>query len=91
MLLLWIVMIVLALAAAAWAGMWIASILGVTLLVAFLAWILISTLSPAVPCRICPSCGEEGLVIIRRGAPGVRCEKCEFVDEDLHVAYLDDW
>ena len=72
MLLLWIVMIVLALAAAAWAGMWIASILGVTLLVAFLAWILISTLSPAVTCRICPSCGEEGLVKIRRGAPGVR-------------------
>ena len=91
MLILWVVIILLALAVTISSGMWIPAIVGGFLLFAFLAWILISTLSPAVPCRICPGCGEEGLVKIRRGAPGVRCEKCEFVDEDLHVAYLDEW
>ena len=91
MLILWVVIILLALAVTISSGMWIPAIVRGCLLFAFLLWILISTLSPAVPCRICPNCGEEGLVKIRRGVPGVRCEKCEFVDENLHVAYLDEW
>ena len=59
--------------------------------VLWIIWILVSVLSPAVPKRTCPRCGEEGLVKIRRGEPGVRCEKCDYRDEDLHVAYLDEW
>jgi DNA-directed RNA polymerase subunit RPC12/RpoP len=62
------------------------------LLVALFAfWLLVSILWPAVPKRTCPKCGSEGLVKIRRGEPGVRCELCGFKDETLHVAYLDDW
>lgn len=57
----------------------------------WILWMLGSVLSPAVPKRTCPQCGEEGLVKIQRGKPGVRCEKCDFRDEDLHVAYLDEW
>ena len=56
-----------------------------------LGWVLISTLSPAKPDRTCPKCGEEGLVKIERGVPGVRCEKCDFRDDSMHVAYLDEW
>ena len=61
-------------------------------IVAVLAlWLLISTLSPAVPKRTCPKCGGEGLVKLRRGEPGVRCELCDFQDKTMHVAYLDEW
>jgi len=91
MLLLWVIVVLLGFFLTISAGLWIPSIVGAIILIAFFIWVLVSTLSPAVPCRTCPGCGEEGLVKIRRGIPGVRCEKCDFVDENLHVAYLDDW
>ena len=91
MLVAWIVFILLGAAFAAWAGSWLPVAVAGVLAAGFFFWILISTLSPAIPCRICPKCGGEGLVKIRRGVPGVRCEKCDFIDEDLHVAYLDEW
>ena len=91
MLVLWVVLILLGLALTISNGMWIPSIVGGVILLGFFSWVLISTLSPAIPCRICPKCGQEGLVKLRRGVPGTRCEKCDFVDEDLHVAYLDEW
>ncbi len=91
MLVAWILFILLGAAIAAWASSWLPVAVAGVLVAGFFFWILISTLSPAVPCRICPQCGGEGLVKIRRGVPGVRCEKCDFIDEDLHVAYLDEW
>ncbi len=91
MLVAWILFILLGAAIAAWAGSWLPVAVAGVFVAGFFFWILISTLSPAVPCRICPQCGGEGLVKIRRGVPGVRCEKCDFIDEDLHVAYLDEW
>lgn len=91
MLVAWIMLILLGAALAVLAGSWLPAIVSGLLLAGFFFWVLISTLSPAIPDRICPKCGGEGLVKIRRGVPGVRCEKCEFVDEDLHVAYLDEW
>ena len=91
MLVAWIVFILLGAAFAAWAGSWLPVAVAGVFVAGFFFWILISTLSPAIPCRICPQCGGEGLVKIRRGVPGVRCEKCDFIDEDLHVAYLDEW
>ena len=91
MLVVWIVFILLGAALAAWAGSWLPVAVAGVLLGGFFFWILISTLSPAIPCRFCPQCGGAGLVKLRRGVPGVRCEKCDFVDEDLHVAYLDEW
>ncbi len=91
MLVAWILFILLGAAIAAWAGSWLPVAVAGVFVAGFFFWILISTLSPAIPCRICPQCGGEGLVKIRRGVPGVRCEKCDFIDEDLHVAYLDEW
>ncbi len=91
MLVAWILFILLGAAIAAWASSWLPVAVAGVLVAGFFFWILISTLSPAIPCRICPQCGGEGLVKIRRGVPGVRCEKCDFIDEDLHVAYLDEW
>ena len=91
MLVAWILFILLGAAIAAWAGSWLPVVVAGVFVAGFFFWILISTLSPAIPCRICPQCGGEGLVKIRRGVPGVRCEKCDFIDEDLHVAYLDEW
>ena len=70
---------------------WIPYIAVAIFVTAFLAWTLISVLSPAVPDRKCPQCGGNGLVKIRRGEPGVCCELCGFRDEAMHVAYLDDW
>lgn len=61
------------------------------LAVSAIVWILVSVLSPAIPDRTCPQCGGEGLVKLRRGEPGVRCELCDFRDESMHVAYLDEW
>jgi len=87
----WILFILLGAAIAAWASSWLPVAVAGVFVAGFFFWILISTLSPAIPCRICPQCGGEGLVKIRRGVPGVRCEKCDFIDEDLHVAYLDEW
>ncbi len=91
MLVAWIVFILLGAAIATWAASWLPVFVAGVLLAGFFFWILISTLSPAIPSRICPKCGDEGLVKIRRGVPGVRCEECDFIDEDLHVAYLDEW
>ncbi len=91
MLVAWILFILLGAAIAAWASSWLPVAVAGVFVAGFFFWILISTLSPAIPCRICPQCGGEGLVKIRRGVPGVRCEKCDFIDEDLHVAYLDEW
>lgn len=62
-----------------------------TLVGSFALWILVSTLWPSRPDRTCPRCKAEGLVKIRRGQPGVHCERCGFRDEQMHVAYLDDW
>ena len=70
---------------------WIPYIVGGILAGAWMLWILISAMSPSKPDRRCPRCGEEGLVKITRGAPGVRCEVCGFEDATMHVAYLDDW
>lgn len=61
------------------------------LVLGYAVWILVSVLSPARPDRTCPDCGREGLVKIRRGELGVRCECCDFRDEEMHVAYLDEW
>ena len=70
---------------------WIQYMVGGLLLASGALWILISVLSPARPDRKCPKCRKEGLVKIRRGESGVRCEICGFMDGSLHVAYLDDW
>jgi len=70
---------------------WIPYTVGGVLVVGVTAWILASVLSPSSPDRTCPQCGEKGLVKICRGEPGVRCELCGFRDENMHVAYLDDW
>ncbi len=56
-----------------------------------IGWIVVSAMWPSKPDRRCPTCGESGLVKIRRGEPGVVCEQCGFRDESMHVAYLDDW
>ncbi|MBI4604102.1 MAG: hypothetical protein HY721_19265 [Planctomycetes bacterium] len=79
-----------ALAAIAFSS-WIPAVVTGVLVVAGAGWVLVSTLSPAVPDRRCPRCGELGLVKIRRGRPGVRCERCGWRDEEMHVAHLDAW
>lgn len=89
--LLWILIAVAAIALAVAFSGWIPYIVGGALAAAFALWILISTLSPAVPDRKCPKCGGEGLVKITKGELGVRCELCGFQDETMHVAYLDEW
>jgi hypothetical protein len=70
---------------------WIPGLVVGMICLSAVVWILVSTLSPAVPKRGCPKCGKEGLVKIQRGEPGVRCEHCDFRDENMHVAYLDEW
>jgi hypothetical protein len=70
---------------------WIPYIVGGALAGAWAIWVLVSAISPSKPDRRCPRCGKEGLVKIRRGVPGARCEICGYEDEKLHVAYLDDW
>ena len=67
------------------------AIAGAVLVSAAVLWILTSVLWPSAPDRRCPACRKRGLVKIRRGEPGVRCELCGFRDETMHVAYLDDW
>lgn len=71
---------------------WIPAVLVAILVGAGLFWVLGCIFSPAVPDRRCPRCGKEGLVKIRRGEPlGVRCEHCDYRDEERYVAYLDEW
>ena len=70
---------------------WVPYLVGGMLALLFLTWIVVSSMWPSKPDRRCPRCEREGLVKIRRGEPGVRCDKCGFRDEELHVAYLDDW
>ena len=71
---------------------WLVTIIVVGIVALVALWVLGCIFTPAVPDRKCPECGEEGLVKIKKGEPlGVRCEKCGFVDEARHVAYLDEW
>jgi len=70
---------------------WLPYVLLGLLVLAALVWTFVSVLSPAIPDRTCPNCGGEGLVKIRRGELGVRCQLCGFVDESMHRAYLDEW
>ncbi len=70
---------------------WIPYIVGGGVALVVLIWIVVCALWPSKPDRRCPRCGGEGLVKIQRGRPGVRCELCEFHDETMQVAYLDDW
>ena len=87
----WLVVILGGVALAVAFSAWIPYIVGGALVLLWLVWVLVSAMSPAKPDRKCPACGREGLVKIRRGEPGVRCELCGFRDETLHVAYLDEW
>ena len=87
----WVALIAAGVAVALAFQEWIPVIVILVVIVVAAIWVLVSTLSPAVPNRECPHCREQGLVKIRRGEPGVRCELCGFVDEDMHVAYLDEW
>ncbi len=70
---------------------WVPYLVSGSLMLAFLGWVIVSTLWPSSPDRRCPNCQADGLVKIRRGQPGVVCELCGFRDETMHVAYLDDW
>ncbi len=70
---------------------WIPYIVGGGVALVALIWIVVCALWPSKPDRRCPRCGGEGLLKIQRGKPGVRCELCEFRDEAMQVAYLDDW
>lgn len=89
--LIWIALLVIGILAAVSLWRWIPVAVGAVIVLAALAWVLVSTLSPAVPNRTCPECGEKGLVKMRRGAPGVHCLSCGFRDDSMHVAYLDEW
>ncbi len=70
---------------------WLPYLVGGVLASALAIWVLVSTLWPSRPNRNCPKCHREGLVKIRRSQAGVRCELCDFRDDTMHVAYLDDW
>ena len=72
-----------AIAALSWS--WLPALLIGGIVLMLLVWLFVSILSPAVPDRTCPRCREQGLVKIRRGEPGVVCERCGFRDEDRHV------
>lgn len=87
----WFLVVIVAAAAAVSLRGWLPYVIGGFLALGFGIWILTSTLWPSTPNRKCPRCGQAGLVKIRRHQPGVRCERCDFRDETLHVAYLDDW
>ena len=87
----WIVLALGAALLAAYFRDWLPYLVGGTIVSALALWVIVSTLWPSRPNRKCPKCSREGLVKIRRGRPGVRCELCDFRDEALHVAYLDDW
>jgi len=87
----WLLLALLAVGVAITFWAWVPYIVVGGIVLISVVWILVSVLSPAVPNRSCPSCRRDGLVKIRRGEPGVRCELCGFVDENMHVAYLDEW
>lgn len=89
--LLWLIIALCAAALAVSFADWLPQFAVGTCVVVWVVWVLASVLSPAVPNRACPRCGQQGLIKIRRGEPGVRCEQCEFRDETMHVAYLDEW
>jgi len=88
---LWLAIIALCvvLVVAGWS--WVPWIAGGSIVGVLSLWVLISVFWPAAPDRRCPRCRRAGLVKIERGAPGVRCTLCGFCDENLHVAYLDEW
>ena len=88
---LWLVIVCVLTFAAIGAANWLVYVVGGGIALAFLGWIVISVLWPSKPDRRCPHCGQEGLIKLRRGEPGVVCELCGFRDESMHVAYLDDW
>ncbi len=70
---------------------WMPYLVGGVCAASLILWIVVSSLWPSKPDRHCPRCARQGLVKIRRGEPGVRCEYCDFRDDSMHVAYLDDW
>jgi len=88
---LWIALAVLGVLFVVASWEWIPTAIVCTIVALAAIWILASVLSPAVPNRTCPKCHGEGLVKPRRGELGVRCEICGFADENMHVAYLDEW
>lgn len=87
----WLVVVALGAAAAVAARSWLPYVVAGVVVFAGVVWVLVSVLSPAIPDRTCPACKKEGLVKLRRGEPGVRCELCGFRDDEMHVAYLDEW
>jgi hypothetical protein len=89
--LVWLFLALVVLGAATLVWGWLPYLVAGLCAAVFLVWVLASVLSPAVPDRTCPACKGEGLVKIRRGELGVRCELCGFRDENMHVAYLDEW
>lgn len=89
--LLWLLIGIAAAALAVTFAEWLPYVVVSGCVAVWIFWILTSVLSPAVPNRECPGCGRQGLLKIRRGEPGVRCEHCAFRDETMHVAYLDEW
>jgi len=71
-------------------GVWLPLFAGGALALAWLTWVLGSTLSPALPPdRRCPRCKRPGLAPLRRGsALGVRCRECGFSDASAHIPNL---
>ncbi|MEM7233105.1 MAG: hypothetical protein AAF517_13065, partial [Planctomycetota bacterium] len=89
--LVWVLLALLGIVLVVASWRWVPGVLLSIVVVAAVVWVLVSVLSPAIPDRTCPRCGGEGLVKIRRGELGVRCELCDFEDPNMHVAYLDEW
>lgn len=64
--------------------------LAIALVTLPVVWILVSALSAARPDRTCPACGEEKLEPLSPGAEvGVRCRRCNHIDEAASTALLD--
>jgi len=54
-----------------------------------LLWVLVSSLFPNRPDRGCPACGEPALVRLSRASTqGLRCRRCDWVDEDASSFFL---
>jgi hypothetical protein len=87
----WLSLLAIGVTIAVVAWVWVATIIVGVMVLTVIIWVFVSVLSPAIPNRTCPACQRPGLLKIRRGVPGVRCEFCEFRDEEMHVAYLDEW
>ena len=73
--LLWLIIALGAAALAVSFADWLPQIAVGACVVVWGVWVLTSVLSPAVPNRECPRCGQQGLLKIRRGEPGVRCHR----------------